>query len=106
MNEAELRPVYKQLDYLAQEMTKLEAELAEQIDPRTFGQLEGAVKSLTEKVGTLATDVEGMRTELRALTGVLAEAKGGWRVVMLLGGAGAALGGAITWALQHIKVSP
>ena len=37
----------------------------------------------------------------------LSEARGGWRTLMWLGGAAAALGGLITWVLTHtITVGP
>lgn len=33
----------------------------------------------------------------------LSEAKGGWRILMLLGGAAAGIGSVFTWAAQHIR---
>ncbi|MGI4717198.1 MAG: hypothetical protein ACRYGO_07235 [Janthinobacterium lividum] len=33
----------------------------------------------------------------------LAEARGGWRTLMLLGGAAGSLGGGLTWLISHLK---
>lgn len=98
--------VYKQLDYMAEALTKVEQQMAEQIDPRSFGQLEGAVKALADRVSELTDDMEGMRRDLRALTGVLSEAKGGWRTLAWLAGAAAAAGSVVTWIVTHIKFQP
>lgn len=60
---------------------------ADQID-----ELKGMIVALTGKVDELST--------------TLTEARGGWRMLMLLGGASATLGGALVWALQHLKAGP
>lgn len=33
----------------------------------------------------------------------LAQARGGWRTLMLIGGAAGSLGGVITWLVSHLK---
>lgn len=33
----------------------------------------------------------------------LAQARGGWRTLMLIGGAAGSLGSAITWLISHLK---
>jgi hypothetical protein len=45
-----------------------------------------------------------MDERLEVMERQLAEAKGGWRTLMWLGGAAAGLGGVVTWVLSHIKV--
>jgi hypothetical protein len=46
-------------------------------------------------------------TKLDTVLAKLSEAKGGWRLLMALGGAAATAGGAITWFLTHtITVGP
>ncbi|HET8744318.1 MAG TPA: hypothetical protein VFM98_01845 [Ramlibacter sp.] len=64
------------------------------IDPQEFGQLQAQVSALTEIVKELRADVAAMRTQM-------AEARGGWRVLMAIGGASSVLGGAATWLLTH-----
>lgn len=69
------------------------------IDPQEFGRLQAQVeillqsnKSLTDALETLTLSVTAMRMEM-------AEARGGWKLMMALGGAAASLGGLISWAL-------
>ena len=45
--------------------------------------------------------------KLDLVLGKLSEAKGGWRLLMALGGAAATAGGVITWLLTHtVTVGP
>jgi len=81
---------------LDRHITALEERM---IDPRDFGRLEQQVASLSQQVATLQETLAAINTTLN-------EAKGGWRALMMLGGAGAAAGSLITWALSHIKVLP
>jgi hypothetical protein len=74
------------------------------IDPQEFGRMQAQVELLlrsdaekTELLKALAADVSAMREQM-------AEARGGWKLMMMLGGASAAFGGAISWALTHLKV--
>lgn len=71
------------------------------IDPQEFGRLQAQVqqllesnKVLTETIATLSTAVQSMQLQM-------AEAKGGWRALMLIGGASATFGGLATTALSH-----
>lgn len=73
------------------------------IDPQQFGALQAQVAAL------VASDVETAKT-LRALTEQvtamrvqMAEARGGWKVLLALGGASASLGSAATWLLTHLS---
>ena len=96
--------VYRQLDYLAQQMTTMEADM---IDPREFGKLEGAVDNLKRDVDSLKADVKELGQKMDQVLERLSEAKGGWRALMMLGGAGATLGSFVTWFFTHnISVGP
>lgn len=71
------------------------------IDPQEFGRLQAQVETLirsdeekTDLLRALASDVQAMRLQM-------AEAKGGWKVLMLMGGASASVGSALTWAATH-----
>ena len=46
-------------------------------------------------VNHLTADVAEIKTDVKAIRGTLAEARGGWKMLMLMGGAGAAAGGAL-----------
>jgi len=83
----------KHLEMLSRHIANLEERM---IDPREFGRLEQEVKQLASQMTTI-------QTTLSQINETLSEAKGGWRTLMLLGGAGAAIGGAITWAAQHLR---
>lgn len=100
----DLRPVYRQLDYVAEQMTKLEETM---IDPREFGRLEGAVSALKTELDSVKLKQAQMDVKLDLVLDKLSEAKGGWRALMMLGGAGATLGGFITWFFTHnITIGP
>ncbi len=90
--------VYKQLDYLAGQLTQMEAEM---IDPREFGRLEGAVTALKADVDQLKGDVKDLSGKMDEVLDKLSEAKGGWKLLMAMGGAAATLGGLITWFATH-----
>jgi hypothetical protein len=72
-----------------------------EIDPQQFGQLQAQVQQLlasdsqkTALLQTLASDMTAVRLQL-------AEAKGGWRLLVALGGMSATLGSAATWVAHE-----
>lgn len=100
----DLRPVYRQLDYLADNLTKMESTM---IDPVAFGELKGAVTALKTELDGVKNKQTLMDLKLDQVLERLSEAKGGWRALMLLGGAGATLGGFVTWFFTHsITIGP
>lgn len=68
--------------------------------------LETMVEDQGREIGELKVLVEKMATKLDAVASTLTEARGGWRAMMLLGGAGATFGGLLTWALEHLMRMP
>lgn len=84
------------LDMLQRQIASIDERV---IDPREFGRLEQEVKQLSAQM-------EMMQATLQAINATLTEAKGGWRALMLLGGAGAAAGSLVTWALQYVRILP
>jgi hypothetical protein len=73
------------------------------IDPQEFGALKAQVAQLlesdrekTELLRLLSENVTAMRLQM-------AEAKGGWKVLMAIGGASATAGGALSWVLTHFR---
>lgn len=73
-----------------------------EIDPQEFGRLQAEVEALrrdtdtqTKMLAQLVADVSTMRIQM-------AEAKGGWRMLMLLGGGAAAAGGTVMAVLQKV----
>lgn len=66
------------------------------------------IARLQEQVAHLSEGVEVLQESNRELTAkldqvllALSEARGGWKTLMLVGGAASTMGGVITWALSH-----
>jgi hypothetical protein len=73
------------------------------VNPIEFGRLQAQVETLiasdaqkTELLAQLAQDMTAVRLQL-------AEAGGGWKMLMMIGGASASFGGFISWALSHFR---
>jgi hypothetical protein len=49
-------------------------------------------------------DMTDMSEKLDIVVRALSEAKGGWRTLMLIGGAAASLGGLISWFATHFTM--
>lgn len=60
-----------------------------------MAQLIEANRLNTETLTTMATAIHSMQLQM-------AEAKGGWKLLLMLGGSAATLGSAATWALTHL----
>lgn len=71
------------------------------IDPQEFGRLQAQVQQLLDSDKAKTELLAGMSVALHAMQLQLAEAKGGWRALVFLGGASASLGGFLTWVLTH-----
>jgi hypothetical protein len=96
--------VQRQIEYLGEALTQLESRV---IDPREFGRLEGAVAALKTELDDVKRKQATMDEKLDLVLDKLSEAKGGWRLLMGLGGAAATLGGIITWFATHtVTVGP
>lgn len=69
---------------------------------RDIGKHEGQIEALEQRMETLDADLREMRADMRrifekleAINSTLSEAKGGWKVLMLVGGCSAVVGGVI-----------
>lgn len=72
------------------------------IDPQEFGRLQAQVQQLLESNRLLTESITTMSTAIQAMQLQMAEAKGGWRTLVFLGGAAASLGSLASWALSHL----
>lgn len=68
--------------------------------------LETKVEAQAKEIERLTDIVERMASKLDTVASTLTEARGGWRAMMLLGGAGATFGGLLTWAVEHLMRAP
>ena len=68
--------------------------------------LETKVEAQAKEIERLTRVIESLATKLDTVATTLTEARGGWRAMMLLGGAGATFGGLLTWAIEHFTRMP
>ena len=64
---------------------------------------ENEIKHLQDDVDRLVRDMKDLKASVAEISRVLAEAKGGWQVLMIMGGVGAAFGSVIGWAFEHFS---
>lgn len=64
---------------------------------------ENEIKHLQDDVDRLVRDMKDLKASVAEISRVLAEAKGGWQVLMIMGGVGAAFGSVIGWAIEHFS---
>ena len=75
------------------------------VDAETIKQLathDADIKYLRQDTDQIVRSMSVMQADLRTIKETLAEARGGWRVLLLIGGAGGALGSAVTAWLSNI----
>lgn len=68
-----------------------------EINPQEFGELKSTVAALER-------DMQEMKSDIRVIRDAITEARGGWKLLLAIGGAAASLSAAVTWALQHIQL--
>lgn len=90
----------REIDYLADRLSDLEDKM---IDPQDFGQLKGEVTSLRRDFDRMATSMSNIAAAMDKIQQQLSEAKGGWKIMLMVGGASATVGaliakGAVWWS--------
>lgn len=68
-----------------------------------IGRLQTEVAHLTQGMEDLQESNKQLTAKLDQVLLALSEAKGGWKTLMLVGGAASTLGAFGAWALQHWK---
>lgn len=61
------------------------------------------IKHIQDDLDKIASEMAEVRKALTQINTTLSEAKGGWKMLMLIGGAGGAVGSFFTWAVTHWK---
>jgi hypothetical protein len=77
-----------------------------EIDPQEFGRLQQEVAELRRDQEQIMLLLSKLTGDMAAVREQLAEARGGWKLMMGLGGAAASLGGVISWAITHLRWGP
>lgn len=88
-----------QLQRLARQLAERDHEM---IDPVEFGEIKGAVSALQLQMSDLKSRQAVMDGKLDQVLTKLSEASGGWKTLMLLGGAAGSLGAALSWVIAHL----
>ena len=73
-------------------------------DSVQIARLEERMATMDRDMRAQSIKLDDMRAQLEQVLAALSEAKGGWRTLMLLGGAAASAGGLISWVLTHIQI--
>lgn len=73
-------------------------------DSLQIARLEERMATMDRDMRAQSAKLDDMRQQLEQVLAALSEAKGGWRTLMLLGGAAASAGGLISWALSHVQI--
>jgi len=60
------------------------------------------IKHLQHDMDRMVQDMEDVKKSLNDIKKTLSEARGGWRVLMYIGGAGGVLGGSLTWLVEKL----
>lgn len=65
------------------------------------------IASLREDIADMRDALTGVQEALRQVQATLSEARGGWRTLLLVGGASGSIGVGITWLANHLpKLGP
>ena len=62
---------------------------------------EAEIKHLQDDMDRLVKEMTEVKAALASIQNTLSEAKGGWRTLMAVGGAGASIGVGAAWLLDH-----
>lgn len=61
------------------------------------------IKHIQDDLDEIAKEMKQVREALAEINKTLSEARGGWKILMMIGGAGGAVGSFITWVVAHWK---
>jgi hypothetical protein len=67
-----------------------------------IARLEVQVGNLTQGMADLQESNQQLTAKLDQVLLTLSEARGGWRTMMIVGGAASSVGAALSWIVQHL----
>lgn len=68
-----------------------------------LAQLQVEVAYMKAAIARLDASTHELDQKLDRVLNQLAQARGGWRTLMLIGGAAGSIGSGITWLVSHLK---
>lgn len=77
--------------------------ISDQANAIIIARLEIEVAYLKVGMADLKATNAQQNAKLDAILGTMAEARGGWRTLLLIGGASSTVGGFLSWAITHWK---
>ena len=79
--------------------------MSDEVNGRDFGRLEAEVVALKAQNARLEVNQERMNEKLDLLVQAVTEAKGGWRMLMMVGSASAVIGAGMAKLVLFLKGS-
>jgi prefoldin subunit 5 len=71
---------------------------------RVIGRLEAQVTSLGNALAHLTNKIDTLDAKIDAVEKTLSEARGGWRILMLIAGAAGSVGAALSYLASYIHL--
>lgn len=73
---------------------------------RDLGKHDAQIDALNVQFNRMHHDMQNMLEQLQQIQSTLAEAKGGWKTLMMVGGVSAALGGIVVKVMSWLQILP
>lgn len=64
--------------------------------------LQDDMDKMVKEMDKMVKEMDEIKKSLALIQATLSEAKGGWKTLLMVGGAAVTMGGVISWLLQHI----
>ena len=61
------------------------------------------IRHLQTDMDKMTKDMEEIKDAIREISKTLSEAKGGWRMFMMIGGVGATVGAGVSWIIDILR---
>ena len=69
-------------------------------------RLETQVEHMSRAIDNLTSMLNEQAKTLAAIQKTLSEARGGWKTLMIVGGAASTLGAVLSWIASHVRFTP
>lgn len=73
---------------------------------RDLGKHDAQIEALTVQFNRMHNDMQKMLEELQIIQATLSEARGGWRLMVMVGGLSAAAGGIVVKVMTWLQLLP